>query len=193
MQASEYLRHSTKELHHVLDHHPILQKLMSPALTQREYALALSMLGHWYHYMEESFSHLWPENSWLKKAGLIKQDLAVMKHPQIPCNLDISLPVIANHSFALGVYYVCEGATMGGRIIGPRVNITLNRIDVTKFYHCYGEETLHRWSNNKQYIDNNIIDESHINDAIAGAQWAFKSLINILESVENNSNELMYA
>lgn len=193
MQVCETLRQSTKELHHTLDHHPILQELMSASLTLDTYAVALSQLNHWYSHMEERFSHHWPLGTWISKTPLILSDLRKLDF-SLSSNYSVqTLSNLESHAFALGVFYVCEGATMGGQIIGPRVEKTLQRKDITNFYNCYGDNTMAYWQKNKAYINDAITNNFALKEAITGAQWAFQLLINQLEAEQSTKNELMYA
>lgn len=175
------LKNATSSLHHQLDHMPMMQQLVSSTLNAKQYAAALKVLGAWFQDVERHFSCYWPENLSIRlKAPLIEQDLAALNEP-LPVSCEELIAIRRSEAFAAGVLYVCEGASLGGLIIGPRVCQALQRHDVTHYYSCYGQKTREHWVSVLRFIDQRCKTEHEITDAVAGAKWAFTSLIQRVE------------
>ncbi|HSG63203.1 MAG TPA: biliverdin-producing heme oxygenase [Pseudomonadales bacterium] len=182
MDIHAALKQATSSLHHRLDHLPMMQQLVSSSLTTPEYAFALTVLGRWFEDIENQFAYYWPDTLGITlKAPLIRQDLAAL-HASVVVTSDERYPLAINNAFASGVLYVCEGASLGGMIIGPRVRKALQRQDVTHYYSCYGDNTRQHWQGILTYLSDTLTCEQDIKKAIAGAQWAFSSLIKRVET-----------
>lgn len=181
MTVHASLKTATSSLHHRLDHMPMMQQLVSSTLNLNQYAAALKILGAWFNDVEQQYSCFWPENLSIRlKAPLIEQDLAALK-ASLPESSEAIDTKTTSEAFAAGVLYVCEGASLGGLIIGPRVSQALQRNDVTHYYSCYGQKTREHWMGVLHYIEQRCQTEHEIQDAIAGATWAFTSLIQRVE------------
>ncbi len=193
MTASEKLKDSTKSLHHYLDHLPMMQGLVSPQLTLCDYIDVLSMLGSWYQALEKQFSPYWLDLDWRPKAPLILKDIKTINSSAKLNQIEFNRSNISNEAFALGVFYVCEGATLGGQVIRPRVIKHLKRDDITAYYECYGEACYQQWRTTTHYFNTRLLDNSDIETAIKGAQWAFSQLIDLIESTQDLDNAINYA
>lgn len=188
MNSHEQLKQRTASLHHRLDHQPMMQRLLSPALDVDEYASVMKTLAAWFTAIEGTFFSTWSDLlTVIPKAGLIEQDLAALGHNDEPINpLTLDFPTNACRAFALGVLYVCEGSTLGGQIIGPRVSRALQRNDVTHYYQCYGNNTRPHWQSVLTVLETYLQTPEDMAQAIAGAQWAFNSLIADVERAQTN-------
>lgn len=164
----------------------MMQQLLSPALNVDEYTVAMKTLGGWFSAIEDKFLSTWSDLlTLIPKAGLIKQDLAALGHNDEPLStLTLASPAKTCRAFALGVLYVCEGSTLGGQIIGPRVSRALHRNDVTHYYLCYGDNTRQHWQTVLTVLETYLKTPEDMSQAIAGAQWAFNSLIDEVERAQ---------
>jgi len=193
MSATASLKDTTKELHHHLDHLPMMQELLSKNLTEASYATTLYALACWYNTLEEAFSGQWHAIDWQPKTPLILTDLNAVDPINELKLLPLNTPVNTSNAFALGVFYVCEGATMGGQIIGPRVSQRLGRNDLINFYQCYGSSCFSHWQITKTFLDEQLFRQQDIEDAVRGARWAFTSLIDWIEELQDQQKMLQYA
>ncbi|WP_181369187.1 biliverdin-producing heme oxygenase [Flavobacterium profundi] len=84
---------------------------------------------------------------------------------------------ITNLSYALGVLYVIEGSTLGGKIITNLLKRQLNLTDLSEisYFNSYGEATDEMWHDFKQHITTSeeFIDK---NEMILGAKDTFEAL-----------------
>ena len=82
-----------------------------------------------------------------------------------------------NLSYALGVLYVIEGSTLGGKIITNLLKRQLNLVDYSEvsYFNSYGDITDEMWNNFKKYIatSEEFIDK---NEMILGAKDTFEAL-----------------
>ncbi|MCM3882557.1 biliverdin-producing heme oxygenase [Frankia sp. R82] len=70
--------------------------------------------------------------------GVAEAALAALPRPRVPAVSDVAA--------AMGVLYVLEGATLGGRFIVEHVASTEVPAAATAFFGSYGEEVGRRWS-----------------------------------------------
>ena len=166
----------------------MMQCLLSPALTCIDYAHAMKILGGWFAAIEKAFFSTWSGLLTVTpKADLIAQDLASLGEGEHINATALKFPANTCQSFALGVLYVCEGSTLGGQIIGPRVSRALQRNDVTRYYQCYGENTRQHWQEVLALLNQQLRTPEAVAQAIDGAQWAFNSLIAEVESAQTSA------
>lgn len=89
-----------------------------------------------------------------KKLPAIHEDIKFLQQQGIHCRAakPIQVPSIESKGFALGMAYVIEGSTLGGRVImkhlSPRLQITETHGGT--FFAGYGNETGSMW---KEFIE----------------------------------------
>ncbi|MDZ7662422.1 biliverdin-producing heme oxygenase [Thiohalophilus sp.] len=142
------LRAATRPAHQALEQHPILRPLPGPALTGEDYLRVLNAFADFYRVLEPSllneFTRLADKQDtvyrYQQRWPLLRDDLRDLHTmtsiipPEIP-----NLPSIYDTSRLLGVLYVLEGATQGGRIIAPHLAKTLG-LKATcgaRYFHLY--------------------------------------------------------
>jgi heme oxygenase len=110
------------------------------------------------------------------KTHLLEADLKALHQdpgslPQYP-----GLIAIDGWENALGVWYVFEGATLGGSMLLPIVSKALgSNVSATHFYGVYGEERGAKWREFCRYLEAvELRDESAL---VAGAERAFRGLL----------------
>lgn len=84
-----------------------------------------------------------------RKSGLLERDIA-----RLGGDLPPAVP-FAIHSLAgaLGALYVCEGATLGGRVIAPHVIKMLGGAVPVSFFVSYGDDVSRMWMVCRRVID----------------------------------------
>jgi len=186
------LRAQTSESHKGLEAIPISKLLVNPNISLHAYALYLSLMHdvvsdfekHIYPIVEDQI----PDISERKKADYILNDLKFIgeekkKGHQFFKNSDFNFTV----PFAMGMLYVLEGSTLGGRFILKNIqeSLGLSEEKGISYFSGYGNKTGSYW---KKFL-NNLTDFEASNDTekeiIAGADYAFRMISNHLS--ENSS------
>ncbi|MEY3017968.1 MAG: hypothetical protein RL336_1103 [Pseudomonadota bacterium] len=179
MQFTDTLRLETRHLHRQLDHHPILEALMSPSVTIHDYRATLDVLGAWFMAIESVFYPRWPSDLAIAvKMPPLQHDLRLLARQPVtlvPAALT-QLPERPSDAFCLGVMYVCEGSSLGGAVIARHLEKRLQRRDVFQFYSCYGEDLGVHWHRIQRHLNQQAEDVCNAQQIIAGAKWAFNSL-----------------
>lgn len=131
----EQLREQTRPAHVALEAHPLLKRLLSSRLTQRQYGQLLQSLLSFYQSLESELvpatadllaRHPDPKYRYLPRAPLLAHDCRTLgcdspgpRHPPAALQLD------GSDAYLLGVLYVIEGSTQGGRLIARHLAQTL--------------------------------------------------------------------
>ncbi len=143
----------TKPFHDSLEATPLAISLASGNITKDKYISFLKDL-YYLHKEVESKMCLMPEWSSYKldphqhtRADLLLADLAAFGvHVE---DITSNITLIDEYSFAkiIGMLYVLEGSTMGGRVLSQRLLHVRGNDDlpVTRYYNAYADETMQRW------------------------------------------------
>ena len=178
--AREWLKRETASLHRRLDTMPQMRRLMRPDLNEQSYASTLSVLLYWTQSVAPAFRCLTlPDYADpLHKINALRQDLERLNYLTQP---QLTAAPHTDEAFALGLHYVLEGASMGAQILAPRIETSLQRNDVTKFYRLYGDQTRSYWQSTQARLDAGLSNETARQRAGEGARWAFTSLMSRFE------------
>lgn len=120
-----------------------------------------------------------------KKSHLIEDDLLYLNH-----NKAVITPVFNTSEmtvpFALGVLYVIEGSTLGGRFILKNITTIpgLDNGQGTSYFNGYGEKTGSYWKSFLNFMDEYNQIYNCTETIIEGAIYAFDSIYNHFESRE---------
>lgn len=177
------LRNKTSESHKNLEAIPISKIVVDPSISIENYALYLSLM---HDVVSDYEKVIYPivENVILdiserKKAAFILSDLKFIGKEK-----ESGKPFLNNYDqnyslpFALGMLYVLEGSTLGGRFILKNIqeNLGLTEEKGVAYFSGYGNKTGSYWKN---FLANFTAYEA-INNAeeeiIAGADFAFTAI-----------------
>lgn len=148
---AQALRAATRDLHHVVDHHPLLAPLVREGLTRQQYGRALRALLWLYGPLQESLAlgaakfgggyELADRVSWLRS------DLAFLGIAADMPRDAWDAPVPTSPAALAGMLYVVEGSTLGGQVIARQLAASLGVGAVTgaTFFNGWGEKTAARW------------------------------------------------
>ncbi len=181
--AHERLKIATSPLHRVLDHSPMLRPLLSKELTLPQYTDILTLMRQWYCLNEifilQSLSAKHTPYSLDPRCKLqfIDHDLRVLNRTIYVDNHTAPMISLDNSYQALGALYVLEGATQGGRFIARKIAQHFGRDDITHFFASYGEQLDERWASFTQHLNQTLMTEDQIEQAIRGASSVFESMI----------------
>jgi heme oxygenase len=134
--------------------------LMSPALTMARYGSLLAAFASVHATLDDE---IWgqicaagPVDTLAeldfasrRKLPTLLIDLAVLDLPE---PRRVPLPIRSLNA-ALGALYVCEGATLGGRIIAPHVLQVLGPNTPVAFFTSYGTDVPRMWSTCRRVFD----------------------------------------
>lgn len=174
------LRNKTAESHNGLEALPISKSIVDPKITIEEYALYLNLMHDVVYQLEEEIypilSHLISDLIERKKAQLILEDLKYIesdkKETVYPFKnaSEISVP------FAMGIMYVVEGSTLGGRFILKNIQESLgfNEEKGASYFAGYGNKTGSYWKNYLNALTNFESETNSEAEIIAGADYAFQ-------------------
>lgn len=145
------LRHATSAAHAETEKHPLLRPLMSPTLQRQQLARILCGFREFFALLEPGVTKELPAllsstgYRYQPRVPLLVADIRDLAQvPPIEAGLCRDLAVSPSRNL-LGVLYVVEGATQGGRVIAPRLARSLG---VTaswgaRYFHLYQDA---QWS-----------------------------------------------
>ncbi|KQB40011.1 biliverdin-producing heme oxygenase [Flavobacterium aquidurense] len=179
----EKLKTRTATSHKKLESLTVSASILAPNMQIDDYCHYLSLMYEVYYSTQEVvfpvLNDLIPDLKEREKTQLIQDDLSFLnytknKSASVFKNENISIP------FALGMLYVVEGSTLGGRYILKNVE-TIPGLDQQKgvsYFTGYGNKTGSYWKNFLNLLtayeeENNCEDE-----IIEGAVYAFDCIYN---------------
>lgn len=186
------LRTKTSESHKELEALPISKSIVDPKITIEEYALYLSLMHDVVQDLEENIypilSNFITDLSERKKASLILDDLKHIGNQKQKTDSafknasEISIP------FAMGIMYVVEGSTLGGRFILKNIeeNLGFNEEKGASYFAGYGTKTGSFWKKYLNSLTNFEAENNSEEEIIAGADYAFRVIGNHLS--ENSAS-----
>lgn len=189
----ERLKNQTAGAHKKLENLPVSNLILSPTMDLSDYSHYLSLMYDVHTNME---ADIYPilhtiisDLGQRQKAHLIADDLLCLKHSR-----DKPIAVFkvrkVTPAYALGMLYVVEGASLGGRYILKNVEKIsgLDRRKGVSYFTGYGQHTYEYWNIllsrlNEYEQQNNCADE-----IIAGAVFAFDCIYNHFLNTVKNEN-----
>lgn len=148
MNLHARLKSETASLHDQIEAQSPMKRLMSPDLTQAEYARALGLFWDIYDELEPALQNnqellaALPDLNQRGKLDSLKNDLRALGHTvsseraQSECS----------YARALGTMYVLEGSTLGGQVITKNLRRHAFIGDHNlQFFNHYGAETMNFW------------------------------------------------
>lgn len=181
------LKTQTADSHKKLEELPVSMSIMSPDMKIEEYAKYLNLM-HDVHQDTEGtifplFTNLIDDLEQRRKKQLIEADLSFLNYELTPSEKvfktkDISVP------FALGILYVVEGSTLGGRFILKNVSKVpqLSGDKGVSYFNGYGEKTGSFWKSFLNFLSEYEQENNCGDSIIEGAVFAFDSIYNHFES-----------
>ena len=121
-----------------------------------EYADLLTKLYGYYHALENVISPFLLDSevtdySTRRKSDRLFLDLAEIRDGK---NIELcrQLPAVDSYHSALGVLYVLEGSTLGGRIIAGMLSSRIQSESGFRFFYSYGDDTIEMWKRFKGHL-----------------------------------------
>lgn len=183
------LKNKTSDSHRKLESLSISASILSPDMTISDYIRYLNLM-HDVHKNTENIvfpllSEIITDLNKRRKSHLIEKDLDFLKYNKTDSNLvfgaqDITIP------FALGILYVVEGSSLGGRFILKNISTVsgLDKDQGISYFQGYGDKTGSYWKNFLGYLSEYEENHNCGNTIIEGAIYAFESIYNHFRSAE---------
>ncbi|WP_428232367.1 biliverdin-producing heme oxygenase [Flavobacterium sp.] len=187
------LKSQTTAAHRKLESLPLSASILSPKMKLEEYCHYLSLMYDVHYSTQEIIfpllKDLIPDLKEREKTQLIEEDLSFLnckksKTTSVFINQDITIP------FALGIFYVVEGSSLGGRFILKNLE-TIPGLDQQKgvsYFTGYGNKTGSYWKNFLNILS--VYNEQHNaeDEIIEGAVYAFECIYNHFLNTVRNEN-----
>lgn len=171
---AEKLKEHTSAVHLQLEQRLLahIQSVDSP----QQYASLLAMMYGYYAAIEkklDEFHHVLPEYHIRRKSQSILNDLEGFNFPKATLSLCDDIPSIHSVPAALGVMYVLEGSTLGGKIISRMLKKRLPSLEgSTNFFDGYREETGVMWQRFREHLAH-AVEESKQTETQKAAHETF--------------------
>ncbi|WP_308993868.1 biliverdin-producing heme oxygenase [Mariniflexile litorale] len=178
-----HLKTQTAHIHKKLEYLPVSAMILSPSMEIKHYTRYLSLMYDVHKNLEATvfplLSELIDTIKVRAKTPLIKEDLLFLHY-----NHQISKSVFKTHPltipFALGMLYVVEGSTLGGRFILKNIE-TVPGLDQGKgvsYFTGYGSSTGSMWKSFLNTLAQYEADNNCEPEIIEGALYAFECIYN---------------
>jgi len=181
----DQLRAKTTDSHTNLEQLPVSISITSPDITNASYAHYLDLMYDVINQLETSIypviSPIVTDLDSRMKLHLIEKDLVTLNHTKAHFSTPFgdeaklhSLP------FAMGIMYVVEGSTLGGRYILKNIEAVLKLDDTNGalYFAGYGNKTGSTWKNFLNVLTAYEQENDCGDEIIAGADFAFQSIHN---------------
>jgi heme oxygenase len=181
------LRATTLPAHKELEALSISERIMHPGITKDEYALYLALMSRVVIDIEENIfpkmGHALPDITQRRKKDFIQADLQFLSAGKTFTDYPFQdAGYTFSPAFAMGMMYVIEGSTLGGRVILKNTEKALgyNSEEGGKYFAGYGAQTGPLW---KAFLDifTGFAEPHNEEDIIAGANFAFSTIHNYLQ------------
>lgn len=192
------LRQETAESHQKLEANELSQAILSPSVTIAEYQVYLRALWGVTSSCERqifpAISHVIPDLEKRHKADLIIADLITTG---VPLQTVDAMPAhqfeFASTAEALGIMYVLEGSTLGGRILYKHMHdmLGLTPENGAAYFWGYGQETGNLWKTFISSLTQFVNEEGSSVEIIESAKKTFTTIDDLLSTrvKERHHNE----
>ncbi|MFL9843361.1 biliverdin-producing heme oxygenase [Flavobacterium rhizosphaerae] len=181
-EFSKKLKESTALPHQQLEALPISKAIISPDIDKDTYIKYLTLMHDIVKDAEENIfpilNTVIPDLEQRNKTLLIQADLRFLGATYTTNSKPVSNGNTFSTGFAMGVLYVIEGSSLGGRVILKNIEKTLgyNSSNGATYFSGYGDKTGTYW---KAFINKLSEYEKENNDGeeiIKGAYYAFDAI-----------------
>ncbi|MGK4569334.1 biliverdin-producing heme oxygenase [Flavobacterium sp. 3HN19-14] len=178
----EDLRAETADAHKKLESLPVSMAITSPTVTKSEYGLYLNLMHDIIRDTESNVFELLgdviPDIGSRRKLQWLENDLSV-----VGISAENKLTSLQNNftiPFALGIMYVVEGSSLGGRFILKNINAVLDYDEKTgaQYFSGYGNTTGSHWKNFINFMTQYEEKNQNADEIIEGAIFAFNAIYN---------------
>jgi len=174
------LRSKTSASHSRLELLPISAAIISPKITPKEYAAYVSLM---YAIVRDTEEFVFPKVAQIItdidsrcKLSHLNSDSEAIQFPVHKAKT--SLAQQWEIPFALGILYVVEGSSLGGRVILQNITKTLGYTEENgaRYFSGYGNTTGSQWKKFLDMLSDYERDYGQSDQIIAGATFAFDTI-----------------
>lgn len=184
----EQLREQTRSAHLALEAQPLLKGLLSSQLAATEYGQLLQSMLAFYQPLESKLvpataallgRHPNPDYQYLPRAPLLIDDCRVLgiDAPEL-IDIPAKFQLEGSAAYMLGVLYVIEGSTQGGRYIANHLAHTLGvgERSGASFFNIHQESN--SWTAFRLWLTRDLTShfQNDIKSIIEGAEMTFTAL-----------------
>lgn len=180
---TEYLKKSTADAHSALEALPVSVSMMNPKVTQAEYVQYLRLM---YDVVKDAEENIFPSlNVYVEdiasrnKAHFIENDLRALGCPPLVRSTPLSTGCFnLTIPFAMGILYVLEGSSLGGRVILKNITNALGYTaeEGAAYFAGYGNLTGPRWKSFLEALSNFAAETGQNEEIVQGANYAFETI-----------------
>ncbi|HEX8561663.1 MAG TPA: biliverdin-producing heme oxygenase [Flavobacterium sp.] len=177
----ENLRSKTRQEHTKLETLPLSKAIVSKDLSASDYIRYLRLMYNVVEQVERTvfpvLRDVVPDMDLRYKLHLIENDLLFLS-AEVPQRLEVlDLPKTIDIQFAMGIAYVIEGSTLGGRFILNNVTdvLALDPQNGASYFAGYQNATGSYWKNFLAAMFQ-FSSEEHQDAIVSGARFAFQSI-----------------
>lgn len=176
------LKTKTSVAHTNLEQLPVSVSIINPNVTNDEYVHYLNLMHDVVKQAEEeifpALSAFIPDVKERNKTFLIEDDFKTLGFTKTQIKRPFENTASISPAFAMGILYVVEGSSLGGRIILKNINNALGHTEDkgAAYFAGYGNNTGSKW---KSFLNSLTAYEAKNNndkEIIAGAEYAFKTI-----------------
>ena len=176
------LRSQTVIVHKRLESLPISKLLVDPKITISDYTIYLTRMHDVVDSIETEVYPILtgsvPDLTERSKNDLLLADLQTLGINKIETVGVFDFEVIPSPAFAMGMLYVLEGSTLGGRFILKNIeeNLGFDAKQGARYFAGYGNKTGSSWKNFLNTLTAFEIQYDAEAALIAGARYAFEAI-----------------
>lgn len=177
------LKTQTADSHKNLESLPVSASILSPDMKIEDYCHYLNLMHDVHKSTEEVIFPLLTgivaDLEHRKKTPLIEEDLSFLNYNKRVSEKVFQITAISV-PFALGILYVIEGSTLGGRFILKNVSVNpkLSGNEGVSYFNGYGDKTGSYWKNFLNMLSEYENTNNCAEEIIEGAVYAFDSIYN---------------
>ena len=182
---SAELRSRTREEHRATEQTPIARSLVDGTVTPSNVASYLEVFARCLAALDVAVST--SDDVWVRRyrelhhsrAAALAHDAQLLPRPALPSSAVWSLERVGRlmqrgGMELVGAAYVLEGSTLGGLVLGPRVERALALPPRSlSYFWGWGEETMPRWSRWKRAVDAWELSGPQVDSAVEAARNTF--------------------
>lgn len=192
------LKRETADLHTAAERHPFQASMIRGLLDREGYAAYLEQILHVHRTLEDRLASLRADarvagvaTDCRFRAGVIADDLAVLGGSGMEASATpgtarlIETIDAAGVPGLLGMLYVLEGSTNGGRFIARAVgkSLGLGPGPGLRYLDPYGDEQQARWGSFKEDFRTAAFTQDEQDRAVEGAKAMFRGLIEVFDDL----------
>lgn len=178
------LREATRPEHSALEKLPLSRALMNPSVTREEYGRYMQSMFPIVSIVEDKIypvlSNIFPDLDKRSKLPHLTDDLTFLQLPVNQPGLLITHESLITTSIphAIGIVYVLEGSTLGGRIIVKNITSALgfDKNHGASYFTGYGEQTGPLWKSFLNSLTQYEITSGNGEAIMEGARQAFQAI-----------------